>query len=185
MVLNRKALGSVACAFGLVLTACGGQKKPVAQAPPPAPVMTSETIITSAPVFAAKRVSPMISVEEEILRRCSLHFDDFETAPKFEFDKSDLLPADHEILGQIGHCVLSGPLMGRSLKLIGRADPRGATEYNMALGARRAHSVAVFLEQFGVAKERLRVTSRGELDATGSDEATWQMDRRVDIVLAE
>lgn len=55
----------------------------------------------------------------------------------------------------------------------------------MALGARRASSVAGFLDRLGVDRARIRETSRGELDATGKDEATWQIDRRVDIVLAE
>jgi peptidoglycan-associated lipoprotein len=55
----------------------------------------------------------------------------------------------------------------------------------VALGARRAHGVGLFLEQLGVDKGRMRETSRGEVDATGKNEATWQFDRRVVILLSE
>jgi peptidoglycan-associated lipoprotein len=168
----------------LAVAGCGGEKKtalaPAVYVPP-----ASQATITSAPMPETRPVSPSISVSDEIARACRLHFADLSTAPKFEFDRSDLLPADHEVLGKIGHCVTTGPLQGRSLILVGRADPRGTPEYNMALGARRAHNVTQFLEQLGVAPLRVRETSRGELDAVGTDEATWQFDRRVDILLLE
>ena len=65
--------------------------------------------------------------------------------------------------------------------LVGRADPRGTVEYNMALGARRSSSVISYLTALGVPASQLRETSRGALDATGSDSTAWQLDRRVDI----
>ena len=90
---------------------------------------------------------------------------------------------DRDVLAQIATCVTTGPLAGRSLTLVGRADPRGTVGYNMALGARRAHSAGAYLEQLGVGSSRVMETSRGELDATGTDERTWQIDRRVDVML--
>jgi peptidoglycan-associated lipoprotein len=69
------------------------------------------------------------------------------------------------------------------MKLIGRADPRGDSEYNMVLGGRRASSVATTLEQLGMSSQKISSTSRGEMDATGTDEATWAKDRRVDVLL--
>ncbi len=158
----------------------------VAQAPPPPPPEVSTTTVTSAPITKEEvtPVSPSIAVSEDIARACNLHFGDVAKAPKFDFDRSALLPADHDVLEKIAKCVsIGGPLEGQSLKLIGRADPRGTQQYNMALGARRANSVAVYLHDLGVDPKRIKETSRGELDATGKDEATWQIDRRVDIVL--
>jgi peptidoglycan-associated lipoprotein len=67
------------------------------------------------------------------------------------------------------------------VKLVGRADPRGTQEYNMALGARRSSSVMSYLTALGVPSTQMRETSRGALDATGSDQAAWQADRRVDV----
>jgi len=68
----------------------------------------------------------------------------------------------------------------RNIDLVGHADPRGTTEYNMALSDRRAQSVRDYLRQAGIDSKRLNPVPRGELDATGSDEASWAKDRRVD-----
>ncbi len=68
----------------------------------------------------------------------------------------------------------------RGIDLIGHADPRGTTEYNMALSDRRAQAVRDYLRQAGIESTRLRPVPRGNLDATGSDEAGWAKDRRVD-----
>ena len=37
----------------------------------------------------------------------------------------------------------------------------------------------------GMPGGKIAVTSRGEMDAKGTDEATWARDRRVDVVLAD
>jgi peptidoglycan-associated lipoprotein len=67
--------------------------------------------------------------------------------------------------------------------LTGRADTRGTTEYNMTLGANRAHTVSQYLSSKGVESIRMKETSRGELDATGTDVLGQKQDRRVDITL--
>jgi peptidoglycan-associated lipoprotein len=79
--------------------------------------------------------------------------------------------------------VTSGPLRGRSLRLVGRADPRGELEYNFALGSARAGSVDAYLTNLGLDSARVSMTSRGKLDATGTNESGWQRDRRVDVDL--
>lgn len=65
--------------------------------------------------------------------------------------------------------------------LIGRADPRGTTEYNFALGERRARSAQRYLMSLGVDEARIAVSSEGSEAATGADEASWARDRRVDF----
>jgi peptidoglycan-associated lipoprotein len=69
----------------------------------------------------------------------------------------------------------------RNVDLVGRADPRGTTEYNMALSDRRAQSARDYLRRAGVESARLKPVPRGNLDATGTDEASWARDRRVDF----
>ncbi|MBX3232542.1 MAG: OmpA family protein [Labilithrix sp.] len=168
-------------ALGALAAACGGDKKPAASPTPPA-----DPSITSAFFRApeSRPVSPSIAVSDEIARTCKIDINSIDGSPKFEFDKSELLPADHVVLGKIARCVRDGHLGDGALMLVGRADPRGTTEYNMALGARRAHAVGSFLTQLGLDPARLQETSRGELDAVGTDEPSWQLDRRVDIVMA-
>ena len=96
--------------------------------------------------------------------------EDTGTAPKFDFDAAVLGPSDRTELDQLARCMTTGPLAGKNLALVGRADPRGEAEYNMTLGARRADAVEHYLAQLGVASSRLVATSRGALDAQGRDE---------------
>ena len=69
------------------------------------------------------------------------------------------------------------------MRLVGHADPRGDEEYNMVLGGRRADNVKSAIVQAGLHSSKIATTSRGEMDATGTDEAGWEKDRRVDVML--
>ncbi|MEO6576958.1 MAG: OmpA family protein [Polyangiaceae bacterium] len=166
-------------AGSLFLTTAGCAAKETA---PPAQSITetSSARPASNPGMTASR---SIVVSDDIARACNIDFNSADRAPKFDFDKASLSPQDRDLLTQIAKCLTTGPLQGRSTKLVGRADPRGEGEYNMALGEHRAGSALAFLSQLGVAKAKMTETSRGKLDATGTDEATWRLDRRVDILL--
>ena len=89
------------------------------------------------------------------------------------------------MLDQVATCFSSGPLKGRQLKLVGHADPRGSSDYNMTLGQSRADSVAGYVVGKGLDKSKTESTSRGAMDATGDNEPTWAKDRRVDVLLAQ
>jgi peptidoglycan-associated lipoprotein len=69
----------------------------------------------------------------------------------------------------------------RNVDVVGRADPRGTTEYNMALSDRRAQAVKEYLQRLGIESGKLSKVPRGALDATGNDESGWAKDRRVDF----
>jgi peptidoglycan-associated lipoprotein len=53
----------------------------------------------------------------------------------------------------------------------------------MVLGGRRADNIKNAISREGLAAESIATTSRGEMDATGTDEASWAQDRRVDVML--
>ncbi|HOX50787.1 MAG TPA: OmpA family protein, partial [Fibrobacteria bacterium] len=64
----------------------------------------------------------------------------------------------------------------------GNADERGSTEYNQALGDRRAAAAKKWLESFGVKSSQLKTISYGKEKASnGSDESVWSKDRRDDL----
>ena len=121
-------------------------------------------------------------MSDELARLCDLPKQEY--APAFDYDSNAIGEQDRVVLSAIAHCLSEGALKGRGLALTGRADPRGEPEYNMGLGESRADSVRRYLHDLGVQQERLRATSRGEIDASGTDEAGWARDRRVDIELA-
>ena len=107
----------------------------------PAAAQTRPTVgvtrTTSHVVPASRAPEPGVNVSPEIAEACDIHFGDVEAAPKFDFDKSDLRADERALLDQVATCVTTGPLRGRSLALVGRADPRGDLEYNFALGESR------------------------------------------------
>jgi peptidoglycan-associated lipoprotein len=123
-----------------------------------------------------------VTMSADLRHVCGI--EDTGAAPKFEFDSSLISTTDRSELDQLAQCMTTGPLAGKNVELVGRADPRGEAEYNMNLGATRASAVKVYLAKLGIASARLDTTSRGSLDATGHDETTWAVDRRVDLRLA-
>ncbi len=103
--------------------------------------------------------------------------------PKFGFDSSELRGEWRDALRTLADCMRGGKLAGRAVLLTGHTDPRGDDDYNLALGGRRAEAVKRAIVTFGVEASRLDVTSRGEVDAVGTDEAGWARDRKVDLDL--
>ncbi len=95
----------------------------------------------------------------------------------FGFNESSLSAEATAQIATNGECLKKSP---RPAGLIGRADPRGTVEYNLALGDRRAQAVKEYLQRSGIDAGRLKVVPRGSLDAIGTDEASWAKDRRVD-----
>jgi peptidoglycan-associated lipoprotein len=164
----------------LLTAACGGNDKPAKTAvDQPKPMPTAAPTTTSA--HTSDKMA--VNVDSDIIKACNLTFDNVEDAPKFDYDSEALTQGERNILEAIAKCLVSGPLKGRAVDLVGRADPRGETEYNMTLGAKRARSVHNFLGTLGVPSDKMRDTSRGELDASGKDEEGWRKDRRVDVKL--
>ena len=72
---------------------------------------------------------------------------------------------------------------GASVRIEGNCDERGSTEYNIALGQRRADGVRKMLELAGVPAQRIETVSYGEEkpQAVGHDEQAWAQNRRSDF----
>jgi peptidoglycan-associated lipoprotein len=182
MSLNRRGLTLVALAIAVSsLIACGEEpppKTPQAAAPtqPSAPPPTRlPAQAPDSPTASAVRIS------DEIVKACGIS----EPDAYFAFDSAHLRPDDTRVLDQVTTCFTSGPLKGRTLKLVGHADPRGGSDYNMTLGQSRADSVAGYMTEHGLDKAKAESTSRGAMDATGTDEPTWARDRRVDLMVGQ
>lgn len=99
----------------------------------------------------------------------------------FAYDSSDL-DADSQAIAEAHAGYLSN---NPSTKVVleGHADERGTREYNLALGERRAQSVADVLIALGVSAANIEIVSYGEENpvAEGHDDSAWQLNRRVEI----
>ncbi len=101
----------------------------------------------------------------------------------FDYDKSDLredgrasLQKDAEYLKKWSSIVVS---------VEGHCDSRGSSEYNLALGSRRATAVKDYLVSLGLAANRITVVSKGkEQPFCGEEtEACWQQNRRGHFII--
>jgi peptidoglycan-associated lipoprotein len=127
---------------------------------------------------AQAATSGNIQVALEILAACGLSDAD----AFFAFDSGPSRKEGHPTPECHRHVLHDRSHEGPSLKLVGRADPRGPTEYNMTLGQARSDSGQKYWTDEGVGQSSVQSTSRGAIDATGTDEAGWALDRRVDIM---
>ena len=100
----------------------------------------------------------------------------------FDFDSSTITPDGRAIVET--HAAYLAQYPGVSVVLEGHADERGTREYNVALGEQRARAVTEVFELLGVSSRQMEVVSYGEeRPATeGQDEASWRLNRRVEIV---
>ena len=167
------------------LAACHHDAPKTTPTPPPADKPPAADTTQMQQVTTDQKVSPNLALSGDLMQLCGIKPPAQSANPNFDYDKDELTPEDRTVLDQLATCLTTGALKGKAVSLIGRADPRGTEEYNLGLGSRRASSVSSYLVHLGVGQPQLAVTTRGSLDATGTDEAGWSKDCRVDIQLKQ
>jgi len=101
----------------------------------------------------------------------------------FGYDDATLAPEARKALDATFQCLQRTRF--RRLVIAGHTDERGTTEYNLALGERRADAVRKYLVQLGADPSKLKTISYGkERPANpGHDEAAYAKNRRVEIAV--
>ncbi len=99
----------------------------------------------------------------------------------FDYDSAEIDTAGQGVIGNFGR-YLTGSTAAK-VRLEGHTDERGSAEYNIALGERRAQTVARELKALGVTDAQLSVISYGKERpvAPGSTEEAYAKNRRVEI----
>jgi peptidoglycan-associated lipoprotein len=99
-------------------------------------------------------------------------------AINFDLDKSDLRDDARANLDSKIPILLANANV--TIRVAGHADERGSSEYNLALGQRRAAAAKRYLVERGVAESRIETTSFGEERplCTESNESCWSQNRR-------
>lgn len=146
--------------YHLVAKGTGGTQEATAQVtvsappPPPTPTPTPAPQVTDEQLFA--------QAAQDIY---------------FDFDKADLRPQSQQILAHLAELVKAHP--NWKVQIEGNCDERGSTEYNLALGERRADSAKQALQQGGVGADQLKTISYGKEKpvCTESNEDCWQRNR--------
>ena len=103
----------------------------------------------------------------------------------FDFDKFDLNPEATEALN--GLAALLKANIEIKVKIEGNCDERGTTEYNLALGDRRAKAAMDYLTAQGIDAARLATISYGKEKPAdpGHNEEAWVKNRRDEFILTK
>lgn len=101
----------------------------------------------------------------------------------FAFDRSDLDTAARAALDAKLPVLQANPSI--RIRIAGHTDARGADEYNLALGQRRAAAAKRYLTQYGIDAARIEIVSFGEERPVCSDDAEgcWQRNRRDEFTI--
>ena len=99
----------------------------------------------------------------------------------FDFD-SYIVKPDYQNVIEVNAKALSSDRK-RHMAVEGHTDDRGSSEYNLALGQRRAEAVVKSLTLLGAEQTQLEAVSFGKERpaAQGEDEAAWAKNRRAEL----
>lgn len=99
----------------------------------------------------------------------------------FEFNMSDVKPKYLPSIQAQARYLVAHP--SAHILIAGNTDERGSREYNVALGERRANSVAEIMRLAGVPSQQIRVVSYGQERpaSLGHDESAYSLNRRVEL----
>lgn len=103
----------------------------------------------------------------------------------FDYNKTEIRPDAAKILIAAVGTLKRNP--ETDILITGNCDIRGSENYNEKLGRQRADAVKSYMIENGVAEERVRIISRGKLDAVAplTDLVGMQKDRNAQFMIAE
>lgn len=170
-VLSSVTLAALILTFLLVGCAKEEPPPPTAEAAPPRPAAPPPP----PPAPPAPPPGPSISQQAfQEFQNQDIHFD---------FDKYDLRTDALAILDRKASFLNQNPSV--RVQIEGHCDERGTSEYNLALGERRANAAQQYLTKAGISPARLSTISYGKerpLDP-GHNEAAWAKNRRDHFVI--
>jgi peptidoglycan-associated lipoprotein len=182
---KRRALGSTALAVALVsaLTACGSAVK--LNENTPIESRTGKAVVPGAGDAAnagtastsQSRVTPVDLTGANSANAAG------NLARVIYFDYDSFIVKDEFRPSVEGHAKLLSADRKKKLSIEGHTDERGGREYNLALGQKRAESVAKALTLLGATDVQVEAVSFGKERpaANGADEAAFAKNRRVEM----
>jgi peptidoglycan-associated lipoprotein len=177
----------VLCIALFVMGGCRKNVPQVAAAPPPPPAAPAPPPPPPPPPPPAPAPAPPAPIsEEEAFRRKTLDQLNAERPLGdvfFDLDQSEIRSDARTVLQTNADWMKKWNTT--QIMLEGHADSRGSSEYNLALGTRRANSVRDYLVSLGVPATRVTVVSKGKEAPFCMDEneACWQQNRRGHFVI--
>jgi len=172
MMQQRQVLAVVLVA--LVLGSCGGDPAP-APAPAPPPAAPAPAPRPAAPATNNNAAADAARQREAALAQMRTTMAEMVF---FDYDRSEIRADSRAVLDRKARVMRDEPTI--RIRVEGHADERGSTEYNLALGSRRAEAVRTYLLGVGVPAPRIEIVTFGEGRPLqqGNNENAWSRNRR-------
>ncbi len=134
-----------------------------------------EEVVAPAEKPAEPELKPSLLIKK-IIKNVKIYFD---------YNKADLRDDHKAILDKAVKTLERNPQA--NILITGNCDTRGSDEYNLKLGKKRGDSVKQYMLDSGIAEDRVKIISRGKLDAVApvNDLEGMQKDRNAQFVIAE
>jgi peptidoglycan-associated lipoprotein len=151
-------------------------------APAPTPPPATDVAPPATPPVVDKKEDPLLSADLQVVND-ELRRRGFSPDVYFDYDESTLSDDTRQKLSRNADLLKSQPQF--SVTIEGHADSRGTSEYNLALGERRANAVRDYLSSLGVAATRMRTISYGKERpvCTEEVESCWSQNRRAHMII--
>jgi outer membrane protein OmpA-like peptidoglycan-associated protein len=104
---------------------------------------------------------------------------------QFDFDSARVKDDSRPQLERLAQALQHERLSAVRFQIEGHTDAKGSAAYNLALSGRRADAVAAFLQQSGVAKDRLQAVGKGYSELLEPADPRAASNRRVRILTLE
>ncbi|MCL4811522.1 MAG: peptidoglycan-associated lipoprotein Pal [Vicinamibacteraceae bacterium] len=185
MTSPRLTLLAVGLAGLVAVSGCAKKAPEPPPAPPPATTPAPPPPPPPPPPKPAPE-APKPLTEEEIFARMSLEELNAKKPLEdvfFAFDSSELSEPARQSLSKNQDWLRKWTSTRISIE--GHCDSRGTSEYNIALGERRANAVRDYLVSLGVPAERIITVSKGEESpfCTEENEGCWSQNRRGHFII--
>jgi len=170
-------------ALVMVVPITGCRRSAPAAAPAPAARNDDAAARARADSIAAAELARRQAEERERRAQMARAQEVLTSVVYFDYDSERLISETEDRLRTKASILRANPSL--EMRVEGHADERGSTEYNLALGQRRAESVRSFLGGYGISTGRLSTISYGkERPAVeGSSESAWARNRRAEFVV--
>jgi peptidoglycan-associated lipoprotein len=187
---RARHVGSVIGLFALaILVATGCKKQVPSQTPAPPPPPQAAAPVTPpppAPPPPAPPPKPAPLTEDEIFAKTSLAELNAQRPLAdvfFDYDQSGVRDDSRGPLQKNADWLKRWA--STQITVEGHADSRGSSEYNLALGSRRATAVKDYLVNLGVPGTRITVVSKCKEQpfCTTESEECWQQNRRGHFII--
>ena len=175
--MKTYARSLILAALPVAIAACGGNPEPAPAPPPPA----------APPPVVSRPATPPPTNNDDAARARQAELARMRSTMAemvfFDYDRSEIRADSRATLDRKTRIMRDEPTI--RIRVEGHADERGSTEYNLALGSRRAEAVRSYITAAGIAANRIEIVSYGEdrpLERA-RNESAWSRNRRAEFVL--